>query len=317
MDAGMLAEYTWAMELILLKTLVVVSEMGGFTAAADRLCVTQSAVSRRIQQLESYYGVQLLTRAPDPLALTPQGRILVNKSRRILAMQEEMDEAVTGLTAPRQLRLCCTPCFGITRLPQILKTVAGNMADTDYQVSFRLSEEIVNGLLTGRCDLAGMEYCCDLHFASCRVFPLPGDRMVFVSSPASGIPKGSVPIEALAEHRLIFKSEKGCAHRFLARSLEKSGRDIDEFRRLAFYDDLAGLVQQVVAGQGISFVSRELVADEIQEGTLVTHEIEGLDQVRPRSLILAPHFLVDDVTRDFLAVFFESFALPIPEGVAG
>ena len=174
--------YAWIMELVLLKTLVIVSEMGSFTDAAGKLCVTQSAVSRRIQQLESHYGMALIDRDAEPVTPTPEGRVLLGKARRILELQEEMDEAVTGLKVRHHIRFCCTPCFGVTRLPGIFRKLVGAYGrDLDFNVTFRLSEDIIDGLLAGRYDLAAMEHCCDL---PCPPAPLIPCRPTTPSLPA-------------------------------------------------------------------------------------------------------------------------------------
>jgi len=305
--------YAWIMELVLLKTLVIVSEMGSFTDAAGKLCVTQSAVSRRIQQLESHYGMALIDRDAAPVTPTPEGRVLLGKARRILELQEEMDEAVTGLKVRHHIRFCCTPCFGVTRLPGIFRKLVGAYGrDLDFNVTFRLSEDIIDGLLAGRYDLAAMEHCCDLHLSSCTAYSLPPDDTVFASAPGLGIPVGRVDLKRLAPHRLFLKAQNGCAHRFLMRGLEKMGVDGSAFGNLTYYDDLLGLVRQVCEGQGIGFVSRELVAAEAKAGRLKIHRLKGFDHTRPRSLVVPPHFRPTETTGKFLKVFFKSFGLPLP-----
>ncbi len=317
MDTGPVILYFRRMELVLLETLVAVSEMGSFTGAAEKLCVTQSAVSRRIQQLESHFGVTLIDRDQEPITPTFEGQALLSKARRILALQDEMEEAVTGLKTRNRLRFCCTPCFGLTRMPNIFrKMMGGPVQDLDFNVTLRLSEDIVSGLAAGRYDLAAMEHCCDLNMSSCRVYPLAADEMVFISAPALGVEPGEVSLEDLAPLRLFLKAQNGCAHRFLSRSLEEMGSDVSVFGNVTYYDDLRGLVQQVCEGLGIGFVSRELAAPEIKAGRLVDHHLAGMDHMRSRSLLVPAHFLPSDMDRHFLQVLFSDFGLPVPAELA-
>jgi DNA-binding transcriptional LysR family regulator len=77
-----------------LQAFVAVVEAGSFTAAANRLDIAKSAVSRRIAALETRLGVQLLRRTTRRLNLTDTGRSFYERSARILADLEESEAAV-------------------------------------------------------------------------------------------------------------------------------------------------------------------------------------------------------------------------------
>lgn len=77
-----------------LQAFVTVVEAGSFTAAADRLGVAKSAVSRRVSELEDRLGVQLLRRTTRRLNLTDTGRAFYEHGSRILADLDEAESAV-------------------------------------------------------------------------------------------------------------------------------------------------------------------------------------------------------------------------------
>ena len=74
-----------------LRTFVTVAETGSFTAAAERLDIAKSAVSRRISDLEERLGAQLITRTTRRLNLTQTGQNFCDRSVQILADLEEAD----------------------------------------------------------------------------------------------------------------------------------------------------------------------------------------------------------------------------------
>ena len=76
-----------------LRTFVAVADAGGFSAAADRLGVVKSAVSRRVRELEERLGVRLLHRTTRNLALTEEGVALHVRAIRLLADLEETEAA--------------------------------------------------------------------------------------------------------------------------------------------------------------------------------------------------------------------------------
>lgn len=88
------------MDTDLLKTFLEVNRTRHFGKAADRLCLTQSAVSARIRQLEQALGVELFARTRNNVQLTPQGERLLQPAEQILAAWHAAREAVTGVGEP-------------------------------------------------------------------------------------------------------------------------------------------------------------------------------------------------------------------------
>ncbi|HEC11965.1 MAG TPA: LysR family transcriptional regulator [Acidiferrobacteraceae bacterium] len=107
-----------------MKTFVGVVDSGSFSAAADRLGVAKSAVSRRIADLEAYLGVQLFQRTTRRLNLTDTGRSYYERCVQILADVEETEIAVSQQHAALQgrLRLALPLSFGLRHLgPAIIE----------------------------------------------------------------------------------------------------------------------------------------------------------------------------------------------------
>ena len=317
MDRGGGSGYLGGMELVLLRTLVAVAEAGSFTAAAERLCVTQSAVSRRIRQLEEHYGVSLLERGSESVTATGAGRLLVDKAREILEIERQLEHNVAEHKQRDRISFCCTPCFGAGRLPDIFERYVGASGlNFDLNVVFDMPEDVLEGLAVGRYDLAVVEHCDELDLADCQRWDLPPDEMVFVSAPALGITDPVVTIGELTDRRLFLKTYNGCAYRFLKRRLKQLGHSLDEFTNLAYYDDLAGVVRQVGAGHGLGFVSRELASRELDNGLLREHRVAGFGHERPRTLLVSPRLRRSELTLRFMATFFESMGAEAPTDLA-
>jgi DNA-binding transcriptional LysR family regulator len=131
-----------------------------------------------------------------------------------------------------------------------------------------------------------------------------------------GIVGAELPIDQLSGHRLYLKTHNGCAYRFLRRRLRGMGRDLGEFANIVYYDDLSGVLRQVMAGHGIGFVSRDLAGREIEEGLLREHRVAGFGHDRPRTLLLSPRTRQTPSTRRFIATFFESLGQAVPGAFA-
>ncbi len=101
-----------------LQALVAVVETGSFTAAADRLGIAKSVVSRRVSALEERLGVQLLRRTTRRLSLTDTGQSFYEHSARILADLEEAESAVLQQHGELRgtLRVALPLSFGIRHM---------------------------------------------------------------------------------------------------------------------------------------------------------------------------------------------------------
>lgn len=105
-----------------MQTFVRVVKAGSFSAAAERLDIAKSAVSRRLSDLEARLGVQLLTRTTRRLNLTENGRQFYQRCLTILADLEETEQAVTSgdIALSGTMRIAAPLSFGITHLSPLL-----------------------------------------------------------------------------------------------------------------------------------------------------------------------------------------------------
>ncbi|HBA89507.1 MAG TPA: LysR family transcriptional regulator [Geobacter sp.] len=305
------------MDLINLKTLVESVKEGSFSKAAESLCVTQSAVSRRIKILEDHYGHQLVDRSGLVLKPTPAGQLLVEKARQLLKLEQELVRDLEILAQKRKISFCCTAPFGISYLPAIFtRFMASHVDASEVNFVFEMPETALKGLRENLFDLVLIEFCEDLNLDEFSVYPLTDDEMVFVSSPGFPLGESPVRIETMLPQRLYCKKSGCCARRFLEKSMSLLGRDAMQFSNTVFFDDVPFIIRAVMAGEGITLISRSIVAAHLEEGTLVAHHIEGFKRSRPRRLVLPKERGLDPLLIDFIGEIFDSFSLPLPASLS-
>lgn len=88
-----------------LQALLEVADSGSFTQAAQKLCLTQSAVSRKIQQLESHFGVPLFIRNSRSVRLTPEGEQVLASARTILEQLKSLEDRLSPHKRPFRIRM--------------------------------------------------------------------------------------------------------------------------------------------------------------------------------------------------------------------
>ena len=144
------------MELQNLQAFISVSETGSFSKAAEKLFLTQPAVSKRISSLEQTLNVRLFDRIGKTVQLTEAGAALLPGSRRILAELEESRRIIGNLSGhvSGSLKLGTSHHIGLHRLPNVLRSFIQQYPQVDLDIHFMDSEEALDAVLKGELELA-------------------------------------------------------------------------------------------------------------------------------------------------------------------
>jgi DNA-binding transcriptional LysR family regulator len=139
-----------------LRVLKEVAYRGSFSAAAQALSYTQSAISQQIAALEAEAGMALLERHPRGVSLTAAGQTLVAHAEGILARLDAADEALSAIAGLRggRLRMASFPTAGATLMPLAIATFRSSYPDVALTLVEGEPEEIVPRLRAGELDLA-------------------------------------------------------------------------------------------------------------------------------------------------------------------
>ncbi|MFT7387688.1 MAG: DNA-binding transcriptional LysR family regulator [Candidatus Endobugula sp.] len=144
------------MDIHLLKAFVIAAEERSFSIAAERLHITQSAVSKRIALLEQQLSLILFDRVARKVYLTESGELLLPRAKLILDTIEDTQRymAQTNDDVSGELRLATSHHIGIHRLPPVLKEYRQRYPNVHLQLQFIDSEQAETLLLQDKCDLA-------------------------------------------------------------------------------------------------------------------------------------------------------------------
>lgn len=194
----------------LLKAFVTVAEEGGFTRAATRLSLTQSAVSAQIKRLEEQAGCTLLTRTTRSVSLTAQGEVLLSYARNILSLQAEVSVRLgLGERVRGPLRVGISEGFLTGPLAHLLQHFTQAHPAVRTEVHVGGTEQLLEALEAGRLEVVLGVHCGDapggeelwsepLVWAFSATTPLPSDPVL----PLALFPKGC-PYREAALHALL------------------------------------------------------------------------------------------------------------------
>ncbi len=139
-----------------LKVLSEVARRGSFSAAADALSYTQSAVSQQIAALEAETGMNLLERRPRGVRLTSAGRTLVEHTEGILTRLQAAEEELSAIAGLRggELRMASFPTAGATLMPVAIARFRASYPEVRLTLAEGEPQEIAPRLHAGEFDLA-------------------------------------------------------------------------------------------------------------------------------------------------------------------
>lgn len=139
-----------------LRILREVAHRGSFSAAADALSYTQSAVSQQIAALEAETEMTLLERRPRGVSLTAAGQTLIGHAESVLADLDAAEAALAAIAGLRggRLRMASFPTAGATLMPLAIATFRSRHPDVELTLAEGEPEQIAPRLRTGELDLA-------------------------------------------------------------------------------------------------------------------------------------------------------------------
>ncbi|MFG0382842.1 LysR substrate-binding domain-containing protein [Pseudomonas sp. zbq_18] len=140
-------------ELDLLRALVTVADCGSFTTAALRLNSTQSTVSQKIRRLEELAGYRLLERGNRDVLPTDSGETVLGYARRLLALNDELYEALEGASVSVVVRIGVPDDFAAGRTTRHLAEFNRRYPHIKLEVTAGLSRDLAGSYDRGELDL--------------------------------------------------------------------------------------------------------------------------------------------------------------------
>jgi LysR family transcriptional regulator, transcriptional activator of the cysJI operon len=274
------------MENFRLKVFRAVAEQESFRKGAERLNLSQPAVSQNIHALEEELGVTLFDRSGNHVRLTQAGTVLLKYARRSAQLAHEALDALARIAGePRgELRLGASTTVAQYILPRMLGAFQKEYPQIALSVTSGNTEHVVELLLRGAIAMGIIEGPASSRELRKRRFL--EDRMVLIvprSHPWAA--SREIPIESLKEVPLLMREPGSGSRRVVELALKRSGLKLGQLKVAMDLDSTEAIVSGVEAGLGAGFVSQWAIGKEVRLGTLKPVRVTGLDIVRDLTLI--------------------------------
>lgn len=278
-----------------LRAFLSVAEQGSFSLAADRLHLTQSAVSKRIQQLESQLGTALFDRHNRTISLTEAGNTLLPSAQHILELVSDTELQLHNLKGNISgiLAIGTSHHIGLHRLPPVLREFVSHYPDAQLKLDFMGSERAYQAVLNRQVELALTTLDTDTPDKITSV-PLWQDRMICVCSPEHALAKQSdISLSDLANTPAILPEQDTITFKLIAEPFAQQGLALSPTMPTNYLETVKMLVS---VGLGWSLLPASMLDDQLIRLPWPSQSIKrslGIIHLRERTLSNAARALLE------------------------
>ena len=268
------------MDLLLLRSLVAVADAGTITEAAERLRVTQPALSRRIHQLEDHFGVALLNRGRNGVSLTAAGDIVVTEARVLITRYDHLREEVAGHERLEggTVRIGGGATAVAYVLPDAIAAFARDHPAVRFEVKEAGSREVASDVASGHLELGLVTLPVPLR--DLQAHPLLEDRVVLVCRRDHPLARvRGLDVTQLAGLGVVGFEARSAIRQIIDGALRAAGVEMNVVMELR---SVSAIVRMVMTTGNLGFVSRMGV--ESGSGIRVLN-VRGLDIRRELAVI--------------------------------
>ncbi|WP_137885398.1 LysR family transcriptional regulator [Pseudomonas sp. 2FE] len=213
------------MDLASLNAFIAIAETGSFSAAGERLHLTQPAISKRIASLEQQLNVRLFDRLGREVSLTEAGRALLPRAYQILNVLDDTRRALTNLNGEvsGRLTLATSHHIGLHRLPPLLRAFTRAHPQVALDIQFLDSEVAYEEILHGRAELAVITLAPETH-APVKAVVVWDDPLDFVAAPEHPLARsGAISLADVARHPAVFPGGNTFTHHIVSKLFAAEG----------------------------------------------------------------------------------------------
>jgi DNA-binding transcriptional LysR family regulator len=248
-----------------MEALYWIVQLGSFEAAAVRLNTTQSAVSKRVQELERAFDVAVFDRANRSARLTEKGTEFFEYAKELLERRDEIVERMSSKTSlVRQIRIGVTELTALTWLPRLIAAIQAEYPKVDVEAEVDLNATLREKLAAATMDVIIVPRTNEVEtFATTPVGQVDNAWMCA----ASLAPRKSViPLTEIAKYPLILQGGLSGTGYVYSRFLQEQGVAL---QKVLASNSLIAQIGLTLSGLGVSYLPKACLSRMLDRRALV------------------------------------------------
>lgn len=287
-----------------LYTLLAVAETKNITQAAEKLNLTQPAVSQHIKALEQQFETKIFNRTDNGLKITEDGKLIVKFAMRADALYRSLVEDLRD-----NKKHIKHYTIGITQSAEMgmMAGILATLCEQKKGLNITLISDSITNLYTKL-----KNYMLDFAIIDGKMqnpnynsVLLTTDNLVLVVSNKHPFAKKSiVTLDELKKENLILRPTSSGTRQLFESHLESNNESIYNFNVLMEIDSVNTIKGLVKHGYGVSILAKSLLTSDIAKGKLKAIPIANLSMIREINIVYPKNFdsmdILNDITRLFL-----------------
>jgi DNA-binding transcriptional LysR family regulator len=256
---------------------------GSVSLGADRLCISQPAVSKQLREFEEQLHTRLFDRHPKGVAPTESGRQLAEYAHKIFALESEAELALSELRGLKRGKLVvgASLTIGNYLLPEKLAEFHRLYPGIEVNLEIANTEMVQKNLVEGSLDIGMTEgYAASEDF---QAVVFSEDELVPIAAPDHPLAlQEAVTLSRLCREDFVLREHGSGSREVIERAMAARGCEIHAVMTMS---DIEAIKRAVAAGIGIGIVSVHSIALELQLGKLRRINVTDMNICRPLHLL--------------------------------
>lgn len=281
-----------------LRIFTIVCEQQSITRAAQRLYLSQPAVSQAIREIEDTYQIKVFDRIARRIELTDAGRELLAYARPIVDLFEEMETHMRDGGGQPMLRVGASITIGTRFMPAYIRRFTDQYPRVEIHLTVNSTERLEKALLLNELDIAFVEGLA--HSPHLVMRPYMDDRLIAVcprDHPFAGLP--GVSLETFLGEPLLLRERGSGTREVFDQAVAARGLAAEPLWESASTEALLAGVAQ---GLGLSVLPARLVESAVQEHRVACVTIDGCDLTRRFCLVHHRKKYLPQVAEQFISL---------------
>ena len=278
-----------------IEALYWIAELGNFALAADKLNTTQSAISKRINELESVFDMEVFDRSRRNAKLTEKGAELLALSKDMLDMRDHVLERMSSPeTLHKRFRIGVTELTALTWLPKLVKMISQSYPKLIIEPQVELSSTLLEKLGNDSLDMIIVPDVYD--DAAYKVCRLKTVKNAWMCTPDYVLADGVLDFQRLSQLNVLTQSNLSGTGVIYERWFAQNNLKIS---RTLLSNSLVAQIGLTLSGIGVSYLPIAAMKKYLDSGLLkILHVSPQLPEVRYAALYRADRDsrLYSDVT---------------------
>lgn len=280
-----------------IKTLLTVAEEKNFTKAANKLNLTQPAVSHQIKELEDELQEQLFIRKKGDIIPTPIGDIVLNYARKFVAMHNKMLDDIKH-NHKINIKLGITHTAESNKITEIIGSYLINNPGLSVTIITDTTNNLYKMVENYELDLSIVDNKKNVKL---NYLPLDTDYLVCVVNNNSPLAKKKiVTLKELKKENLILRLDSSYTRKLFESTLESINESINSFKIILELDNIETIKDLVRKDMGVSILAKNTCIDEVNRKKLTILPIENLSMVRKNYIIYTDYFNYIDNVKELI-----------------